>query len=76
MWVGAHTHTHIHTYGMAPGVFACAPLAVIRVRRQRAGVEEQERNSAARSRKWKDIRAPLGFGLLRIKHSDQIQFFW
>lgn len=57
-----------HTHRMASGVFfACTSLALIRARRQRAGVEEQERNSAAHSRKWKDITAPLGFGVLSSK---------
>lgn len=55
---------------MAPGIFffACASLAVIRAKRQRAGVEEQERESAAHSGKWEDVTAPLGFGLPGGKH--------
>lgn len=43
--------------------FACTSLAVITEKRQREGVEAQRRYSAARSRKWKHITAPLGFGL-------------
>lgn len=57
-----------HRHGMSPGIFACTSLAVIRAGRQREDVEEQGRYSAAHSRKWKDITAPLGIGLLSSKH--------
>ena len=61
-----HTHTHTHTHHiMSPGVSACTSLAVIRARRQRAGVKEQRRDSAAHSRKWKDVTAPLRSVVLR-----------
>lgn len=66
--MGAHRYTWIHTaHGSGCFFFACTFLAVIRARRQRAAVEEQERNSAAHSGKWKDITAPLGFGLPRSR---------
>lgn len=65
-----HRHTHIQTLHGSRHFFpfACASLAVIRAKRQQAGVEEQERESAAHSWKWEDVTAPLGFGLPGGKH--------